>query len=284
MVRAFTNHDRRRAARPGGDLRRPVGLPDAERGRSRRDPGRLGGAISGRDETPGSHPTGYHGPRRAVDPQRHDRLRPGDVDPTAPNRPGGLSLRHDGLVRAHDAGALGLPAEGEERLLSAVRQRDGRDVAFAAHPGPGGHGIRVRDPDLEQHLERHDHGSARLGRGPVPRLRVASVRTHPREDQPGDGDVHELAFFREELRGVNREVLTRRSDQEAWRQPRGHDRQRKRRSGWQLQQQAAQSRDIVLRTQEGAAGRGRGLARGRRGPGAGRDPPRPLVPTPSQAP
>ncbi len=72
-----------------------------------------------------------------------------------------------------------IPHQDEEGVLSAVRRGDGRDAAVIGYPRAGRHRIHRGTADGRGHLPSYPARRPRLGRGPIPDVRVAHVRPHP---------------------------------------------------------------------------------------------------------
>ena len=133
-------------------------------------------------QLPSDFPPGDHGHRAGVDRRCAHPLRQGHRDPTEVQRRGQrVHVRPDRGAAQRLQRAARLPPEHQERVLPAVRGVDGRDAALDRHPGPGGRGVHRRDLRRRHRQPARDDGERpRLGRGAVPRLRLAHLRTYAR--------------------------------------------------------------------------------------------------------
>ena len=78
----------------------------------------------------------------------------------------------------------GVPVQDQDRLLPALRRRDGPAAPVQRHPGPRGARVRDRRADRRRHLRRDAPRRPRLGRGVLPRGRLGAVRPDPRRGSP----------------------------------------------------------------------------------------------------
>ena len=88
---------------------------------------------------------------------------------------GGFAYDESPPATGRCAAARALRGRGQARLLPALRRRDGADAAAARHPGPRRRRLHQRHP-RGRRLDRDRPQRPCLGRGLVPRLRLAALR------------------------------------------------------------------------------------------------------------
>ena len=140
-----------------------------------------GGAASGHSDDGDRH-------RTVLDRRPAHLVRPGRRDRAASSeRP--VHLRRDGLLSKRSQCAGGHPHEDASRVLPAVRQSDGGDAPRDRHPIARRVGFHAGDEGWA-YVDRDGRGPAHVGRGAVPRIRLALVRPHARGRVPRPiGDV-----------------------------------------------------------------------------------------------
>ena len=151
---------------------RPNAGRAVRRGGSRRA---CGGALRRRALRRAVAVSGALEPRQAAARRREDavRSRCRDRDVVAEHRR--LHLRRVAARLRRSAAACPLRDRGQERLLPALRRRDGADAQVPRHPGARRGRLHERQARWGQ-LGRDRPQRPRLGRGVVPRLRLARVR------------------------------------------------------------------------------------------------------------
>ena len=136
--------------------------------------------------------------------RRHEPVRGGRRDRGLAAVERRLHLRRASTARARDAAARRVRDPHEERLLPALRRRDGPDAPLPRDSRAGRrrlHERRLRRGPRDVARQRPER--AHLGRGLVRRVRLAPVRPDPGAREPRR-DVHDLVDLGQCLRGRER--------------------------------------------------------------------------------
>ena len=184
---------RRRGRVPAGARPLPRHRPHARASRSA-PPGRdarVDGALRRRAlpralAVPGALERGAAAARGRADAVRGRRR---DRDLAARDRR--LHLRRVAAARRRPAAARALRRRGQARLLPALRRRDGAHAPVPRHSRARRGRLHERQA-RGRRLDRHRPQRARLGRGLVPRLRLARVRPDARARGTLAGELQRL--------------------------------------------------------------------------------------------
>ncbi len=117
-------------------------------------------------------------------PERLDRRRSDRSLPDRPRRRGVPALQIHLLAQAPRDGLClalrGVPVQDQDRILPALRRRDGDAAPVQRHPGSRRGRVHHRGEGRRRHLRRDAQRRARLGRGVLPGGRLGAVRPDPR--------------------------------------------------------------------------------------------------------